>query len=123
MTGRTRAVIAEYLRHHPGATPKAISLGAGLSRDVARKTALRMAADGELTVVGRGHYFLSPSRRRHLAVVPDAPPDAPGDTTPKETTAAAVPAEWRCPCCAARVPGGVAVCPACGWPHSRGVSL
>jgi hypothetical protein len=69
-TGCTRAVVAEFLRRHPGSTPKAIALGAGLSRELAKRTALRMAADGELTTAGRGHYFWVPPPRRHLAVVP-----------------------------------------------------
>jgi hypothetical protein len=118
-TGRTRALVAEFLRRHPGSTPKAIALGAGLPRELAKRTALRMAADGELTVVGRGHYFWVPPHRRHLAVVPDVP----GDTTPEETAApdvpAAVPAEWRCPHCADRVAARIPVCPACGWPRAR----
>jgi hypothetical protein len=45
-TGRTRAVVAEFLRRHPGSTPKAIALGARLSRELAKRTALRMLADG-----------------------------------------------------------------------------
>ena len=122
-SGRTRAVVAEYLRHHPGATPKAIALGAGLSRDLAKRTALRMAADGELTTVGRGHYFWVPPHRRHLAVVTDAAPDVPGDTAPEEATATAVPAEsWRCPqCCWRQADARVECCEVCGWPRSRTV--
>jgi len=122
-TGRTRAVVAEYLRHHPGATPKAIALGAGLSRELAKRTAARMAADGELTVAGRGHYFWVPPHRRRLAVVPDAAPDATGDTAPEETTPSAVPAEpWRCPQCHWRQADASAEsCDLCGWQRVRGV--
>jgi hypothetical protein len=122
-TGRTRAVVAEFVRRHPGSSPKQIAIGAGPSRDVARKTALRMAADGELTVAGRSHYFWVAPHRRHLAVVPDVAPHVLGDTTPDETAApdvpAAVPAEWRCAHCADRVGTGIPLRPACGWPRAR----
>jgi hypothetical protein len=118
-TGRSRAVIAEFLRHHPGATPKAIALGAGLSRELAKRTALRMVADGELAVAGRGHYFWVPPHRRHLAVVPDAAPDTTGDTGPEETTEPAVPepaGRWRCEQCGwLQARGEVAACELCGW--------
>jgi hypothetical protein len=121
-TGRTRAVVAEFLRRHPGSTPKAIALGAGLSRDLAKRTALRMAADGELTVVGRGHYFWIPPHRRYLAPVPGIAPDVPGDIPPEETTAPAVPESWRCAQCGWRqAMASVETCELCGWPRAREV--
>lgn len=52
----TRAAILRYLRTNPGAGPKAIAEGTGLSSDNVKRTVARMATDGQLLTGGRGQY-------------------------------------------------------------------
>lgn len=131
-TGRTRAAVAAFLRTHPGATPRAIADGTGMSHDLVKKTTARMRLDGEVTTAGRGHYFLA--RRRHLSPVPptgDTPdagtvsPAQAGDTRAENQARAPAAvtqpgdsessARWVCGCCWHRqAVGSVQNCEQCG---------
>lgn len=133
VTERTRGVIAAYVRAHPGASPAVIAEGAGLSRELVKKSLQRMAASGELRADGRGHYFAG--GRRHVS--PVTPRGDNGDTgkatatVPANDRGAASPAvvagddaapavRWPCACCGWRqMQSGADRCEACGWPRSR----
>ena len=134
-TGRTRAAVLGYLRRRPGSTPRSVADGIGMNREAVKKVLQRLAADGEVTVVGeRGHYFVA----HGLALVPSSgdipngdtpagdirqPATVPGDAAADVPAADAVPGgPWRCPQCQWRqAQAAVRVCELCGWPRSRQV--
>lgn len=53
--GDSRATILRYVRDHPGATPKEIVAGTGLTSDLVRQTCSRMAKDVQLIRADRGY--------------------------------------------------------------------
>ncbi|MDD7940454.1 AAA family ATPase [Actinomycetospora lutea] len=57
----TRAAILAHLREHPGQGPKAIAAATGLSYELVKRTAGRMADDGQLTRGKRGTYTVVPT--------------------------------------------------------------
>lgn len=77
---KTRATILRYLRDHPGATPKGIADATGLGYDNTKRTAARMAADGQLTADHTGRYR------------PAGPPGMPADTQGHTSAVPPVPA-------------------------------
>ncbi|MET8981005.1 AAA family ATPase [Streptomyces sp. NPDC004539] len=56
--GDSRATILRYVRDHPGAAPKQIAEGTGLSSDLVRQTCSRMAKDVQL--IRRDGGYLAP---------------------------------------------------------------
>jgi hypothetical protein len=69
---QTRAAIRGYVRANPGATPKQIATGTGLGYDNAKRTAARMAEDGQLRADNTGHYY-PPRGDQDTGTVPAVP--------------------------------------------------
>ena len=98
----TRASILRWLREHPGATPKQITAGTGLNYDTTRRTAARMAGDGQLARDSAGHYTVPDTTTADdpaggtaelpLGGVPPVPPvPAPSDNP---LTSTDIPTRW-----------------------------
>jgi hypothetical protein len=94
----TRKALLDYLTDHPGSGPKQIAEGTGLDHELVKKTARRMAEDGQLDNTN-GRYRLPGDTRDPLGAVPGVPavpaagqdPLFPG--TPGDQGVPAVPAE------------------------------
>jgi hypothetical protein len=56
----TRTAILRFVREQPGAMPKDITAGTGLSHDTVRQTCARMAKDGQLKAEVGGRYSAPP---------------------------------------------------------------
>lgn len=112
-TGRTRAAILGYLRRHPGSTPRSAADGIGMNRETVKKALQRLAADGEVTVVGeRGHYFVS----HGLALVPSRGDIPQGESPAGDISLATVPGDTAVGTnSASQPPGCHPRCPQCGW--------
>jgi hypothetical protein len=68
----TRKTLLEHLTDHPGSSPKQIAEGTGLDYELVKKTARRMAEDGQLDSA-HGRYRLPGDSRDPLDPVPHVP--------------------------------------------------
>jgi len=61
LVAETRARVLAHVRDHPGVRPKQIATATGLDYELVKKTARRMADDGQLLNDGQGHYSAVPA--------------------------------------------------------------
>jgi hypothetical protein len=87
----TRRAILNHLESAPGQSPKQFAEALGIGYELAKKTARRMAEDGQLISDGRGHYS-TPGPVPTVPTVPAAGQDTnPRDTPPRNLSPALPP--------------------------------